>query len=272
MQTCTYKNLTIEKKENVGIITIFNPPENRFFLSMLKEMRKAFAQLDMDEGVRLIMLKSKGETFCTGGDVRAILDSTDWAGTEFFLNVSETGKAIRNTVKPTLAVVDGWATAGGGIMATACDMVIASDKARFGATAIHFGLLCFFGPAVLLPAVGIKKAFEYCITGDLIMPEEAEQRGMINKVVPADQLEEAAWEMARKITAKSPSAVMLGKRCLKTCIGLDIDKAMSHGAACMVQYQMTAEAQEGMTAYLENREANFQIESVQGDYSIKRKA
>lgn len=134
-----YKNLILEKKDRVGMITMYNPPENRFVLSMLKEIRAAFSRFDQDEDVFLIMLKGKGESFCRGGDVETIHSHVGWDATEFFQNVAETAKAVRNTKKTTMAVVDGWATAGGGILANACDLVVASENSAFGATAVNFG-------------------------------------------------------------------------------------------------------------------------------------
>lgn len=266
-----YKYLLVEKKDKVGIITMYNPPENRIVLSMLKELRDAFSRFDQDEEVLFIMLKGKGESFSRGGSVEFINNLEDWETIEFFQNVADTGIAVRNIKKPTMAVVDGWATAAGGVMANACDLVVASENAAFGATAVNFGLLCFFAPAVLLPILGYKKAFEYIMTGDLIDPFEAERRGLINKVVPRDKLEEAAWELANKIIAKSPSVIIAGKRSLKASIGLDYDRAMILGAASMVSYQMTADAKEGMTAFLENREADYKICGTRGDFSVIRK-
>jgi len=171
-----------------------------------------------------------------------------------------------------MAVVHGWATAAGMVVALGCDLVVASEDASFGATAINFGLFCFFGPPTLLPPlIGPKKAFELGVTGDLLSAHEAEQRGMVNRVVPRDKLDEEAWQLAQKIASKSPTAIVLGKRCFYACQGMESQKALEHGASVMIQYHMTEEAREGMRAFLENRKPQWKVAGTRSDLSVKRK-
>ncbi len=252
------KNILAEKKERVGVITLNHPPENRLTLPLIHELCDALHEFDADEDVLLIMLKGAGKDFSRGGDVEALLPIKDWEANEFFMNLIDMVRTFRQINKPSMAVVQGWATAGGMVTAMACDLIVAADDAVFGATAIDFGLFCFFGPPTQLPRlVGPKKAFELGVTGDLIGAPEAERRGMINKAVPKEKLEEAAWELARKITSKSPTAILLGRRCFYTCQDMEYMKALDHGASVMVQYHMTEEAREGMRAFLEKRKPLF---------------
>ncbi len=268
----TYRDILVEKKDHIGIITLNRPPENRFVLSMLQEMRNATEEFDADDEVSLIMVKAAGKDFSRGGDVEALLDLKDWEANQFFLTLIDTVKTFRQATKPVMAVVHGWATAAGMVVALGCDLVVASEDASFGATAINFGLFCFFGPTTLLPPlIGPKKAFELGVTGDLLPAHEAEQRGMVNHVVPRDKLDEEAWQLAQKIASKSPTAIVLGKRCFYACQGMESQKALEHGAAVMVQYHMTEEAREGMRAFLENRKPQWKVVGSRSDLSVKRK-
>jgi enoyl-CoA hydratase/carnithine racemase len=267
-----YKHICIDIKDKVGIITLDRPPENRLFLPLFREIKAGLEKLDANEDVLLIMIKGAGKDFSRGGDVAEIVDLKDWETNEFFMNLIEMIKTFRNTTKPIMAVVHGWATAGGMLIALACDLIVASDDANFGATGIDFGLFCFFGPPTMLPPlVGSKKAFEMGVTGCLMSAAEAERRGMVNKVVPIEKLNEAAWDLANKITSKSPSAILLGKRCFYACQDVEYHKALDHGASVIVQYQTTEEATEGMQAFLENRKPQWRISGVRSDLSVKRK-
>ena len=124
---------------------------------------------------------------------------------------------------------------------------------------------------MLPPLVGTKKAFEMGMTGEVLTAPEAYRRGVINRVVPKDKLDEAAWELARKITSKSPTAIILGKRCFYTCQDVEYHKALDHGASVMVQYHMTGEAREGMKAFLEKRDPQWCVLGTCSDLSVRRK-
>jgi enoyl-CoA hydratase/carnithine racemase len=267
-----YKDILVEKRERVGIITLNRPPENRLVLPMLQEIENATEELDADEDVSLIMIKATGKDFSRGGDVEALLGLKDWEANQFFMTLIDTVKRFRRATKPIMAVVHGWATAAGMVVALGCDLLVASEDASFGATAINFGLFCFFGPPTLLPPlIGPKKAFELGVTGDLLSAHEADQRGMVNLVVPRDKLDEEAWKLAQKITSKSPTAILLGKRCFYACQDMETQKALDHGASVMVQYHSTEEAREGMRAFLENRKPRWGVTGTRSDLSVRRK-
>jgi len=266
------KYVLIDKAEKVGVITLNRPPENRLIVPMMHEIKAALEQLDADADVLLIMIKGAGPDFSRGGDVEAMLQCTDWEANQFFITLIEMVKAFRQTTKPIMAVIHGWATAGGMVTTLACDLIVASEDAVLGATAIDFGLYCFFGPPTMLPPlVGPKKAFEMGMTGSLLTATEAERRGVINRVVPRNKLDEAAWELARKITSKSPTAIILGKRCFYACQDVEYHKALDHGASVMVQYHMTEEAKEGMRAFLEKRNPEWCVQGTCSDLSVRRK-
>lgn len=260
-----------KKKDKVGIITLNKPPDNRPNLQMFRDIKAAIEQLDADEDVLLIMIKANGPDFSRGGDVDFILKLTDWEATEFFLTLIEMIKTFQTATKTIMAVIHGWATAAGMVMSLASDLIVASDDAVIGATAVDFGLYCYFGPPTMLPPiVGPKKAYEMGVTGDLMPAQEAYQRGVINRVVPREKLDEEAMELARKITSKSPSALLLAKRCFYSCRDMEYVKALEHGAAVMGQYHMTAEAREGMKAFLEKRGPQWCISGTCSDLSVKR--
>lgn len=123
---------------------------------------------------------------------------------------------------------------------------------------------------MLPPLVGPKKAYEMGVTGQLLPAKEAHQRGIVNRVVPNEKLDEEAMNLARVITSKSPTALLLAKRCFYSCRDVDYVKALEHGAAVMGQYHMTSEAKEGMDAFLKGRKPTWCITGTCSDLSVRK--
>lgn len=266
-----YEFVIVEKiiEERAGVITLNKPPDNRPNLQMFREIKAAIEQHDADEDVLVILLKANGPDFSRGGDVGFILPLEDWEANEFFLTIVEMVKTFNAASKTIIAVIHGWATAAGMVMSLASDMIVASEDAVIGATAVDFGLYCYFGPPTMLPPlVGPKKAYEMGVTGELIPAKEAQQRGIVNRVVPKEKLDEEAMELARVITSKSPTALLLAKRCFYSCRDVEYVKALEHGAVVMGQYHMTSEAKEGMDAFLTGRKPKWNVTGACSDLSV----
>lgn len=268
-----YQTIFVEKDKEkmIGTVTLNRPPHNRITLQMMHEAMEAVGAFDADQDIRLIMIKGAGQDFSRGGDVDEILSCEGWEANQFFMTVVKLAKSLRAAAKPTMAVVHGWTTAAGMVTAMNCDLVIAADDTVMGATAIDFGLLCPWGPVSIMPRiVGTKRSFELGATGELVAADHLLAHGVINRMAPREELNEAAMKFAAEITCKSPTAMILHKKTFYAAQDMEYNKALDYGAAAMVQYHMTPEAKEGMQAFIENRKPNWQIDGYAGDWSVRR--
>ncbi len=251
-------NVLTEIKDQIGFIWI-NRPEVRNVLNqeIWREVRDAFKALDADDAVRVIIVSGKGDkAFVAGSDVRYLRERT-MIGTldrETPLILTEIA-AIR---KPTIAAINGYALGGGCELALACDIRIASEKARMGQTEINVGLIPGAGGTQrLCRLVGTGKALEMVLTGAVIDAYEAEKIGLVNKVVPHEQLMDAAIEMADRIKVKSPILARLAKAAIKEGSGTDMNSAILIECLYQTIASTTKDHFEGMDAFLEKRQPEF---------------
>ena len=222
-----YNTVLRSIKDKVGTITLNRPEENNTFnIEMATELNEALREFDEDEEVNVIVINANGRNFCTGIDVnyvdgKSIEEYLDWVRLMEEMNVT-----IANMDKPVIASVHRIAVANGIGLVAACDLAIASDTAKFGATAINVGLFCM-GPAVpLLKSLGRKKTLELIMTGDIIGADEAMRIGLINKVVPEADLIEETEKFAKKLADKNPIAMQLGKRSFYQIEDMKYEEAM----------------------------------------------
>jgi enoyl-CoA hydratase/carnithine racemase len=155
--------------------------------------------------------------------------------------------------KPVIASVKGLAIANGSGLTFACDMVVASEDAKFGTTAINVGLICLGPAAPLYRTVGRKKTLEMVLTGDMMSAAEAQKLGLVNKIVPREQLEEATLELAKKLAAKSPLALQIGKAGIYAMEDLPYEKAIDYLGELFAGLCATEDATEGVEAFLGKR-------------------
>lgn len=255
-----YEDIIYEKAEGIARITI-NRPEvhNAFRPETVQEMIDAFALLRDDPEVGVVLLTGKGENaFCSGGDQR-VRGHGGYVGSDQVprLNVLDLQRQIRALPKPVIAVVAGWAIGGGHVLHVVCDLTIAADNAKFGQTGPKVGSFdAGYGASLLARTVGMKKAKEIWYLCRQYSAQEALDMGLVNTVVPVEQLEEESIKWAREILAKSPIAL----RFLKMAFNADTDGAAGlqqlAGDATMLYY-MTEEAREGKNAFLEKRQPDF---------------
>ncbi len=244
----------------IGKITI-NRPEvrNAFRPQTVLEMSQAFRQAEADGEVGVIVLAGQGkEAFCAGGDqkVRGDAGYKDEKGAES-LNVLEFQRQIRRCPKPVIAMVAGYAIGGGHVLHLICDLTIAADNAVFGQTGPKVGSFDGgFGAGYMARIVGQKRAREIWFLCRKYTAEQALQMGLVNTVVPYEELETETIKWCREILEKSPVAI----QCLKAALNADCDGqaglAELAGCATMLFYQ-TPEAQEGRNAFLEKRKPDF---------------
>lgn len=260
-----YKDIIYEKAEGIAKITI-NRPEvrNAFRPDTVIEMFNAFVDAREDQEIGVILLTGKGPAedgkyaFCSGGDQR-IRGDQGYIGSDGVprLNVLDLQKMIRSIPKPVIALVAGYAIGGGHVLHVVCDLTITADNAIFGQTGPKVGSFDGgFGASYLARLVGQKRAREIWYLCRQYNAAEAYEMGLVNKIVPVEQLEAEGVQWAREILVKSPLSIRL----LKSAFNAELDGQQGiqelAGNATLLYY-MTEEAQEGKKAYLEKRKPDF---------------
>lgn len=255
-----YKEILFHKFEGIARISINRPQVHNAFTPLtINEMIDAmnFCREDKDVGV-IIITGEGGNAFCSGGD-QSVRGHGGYVGDDATprLNVLDLQKMIRSIPKPVIAAVAGWAIGGGHVLHVVCDLTIAAENARFGQTGPKVGSFDGgFGASYLARIVGQKKAREIWYLCDQYDAKEALDMGLVNKVVPLDQLEETSVEWARKILKKSPLAL----RMLKSSFNAELDGQAGiqelAGNATLLYY-LSDEAKEGKNAFLEKREPDW---------------
>ncbi len=253
-----YETIIFEKKEAVAKITL-NRPEalNAMNDVMFREIGEALEDADKDDAIRVVVITGKGRAFCTGVDLkfaRKKLDSQK--AKEDFYRFGNEVKMRRMQImgKPVIAAVNGFALAGGFELMLAADLAIAAEDAKLGDQHMTYGLFGAGGSPYRLPLlVGIRKAKELIFTGKWISGKEAERIGLVNRAVPADQLESAVDEMVAQLVDKSPVAMRLTKAYINHTAFVDADSRLELLIMSALAIGASEDSQEGMRAFVEKR-------------------
>jgi naphthoate synthase len=255
-----YRDIRFEKADGIAKITIDRPEvRNAFRPNTLFELIDAFSRAREDQQVGVVLFTGEGpDAFCSGGDQKVRGDA-GYVGDDGVprLNALDLQRVIRTLPKPVIAVVAGYAIGGGHVLHLLCDLTIAAENARFGQTGPRVGSFdAGFGASYMARVVGQKKAREIWYLCDQYDASEALAMGLVNAVVPLEELESTAVHWARRILRHSPTAI----RCLKAAFNADCDGQAGiqelAGHATQLFY-MTDEAQEGRDAFVEKREPDF---------------
>jgi len=245
-----------------GILTLtLNRPEvyNAFNERMKQEVQEALREAERDAAVRCVVIRGAGEkAFCSGQDLK------ENAGLERSLKESLQKsynpmiRRIRTMEKPVVGMINGVAAGAGCSLALACDMRVASDRARFGQTFVRRGVHPDWGGIWFLPRlVGYSKAAELIFSGEVIDAQEAYRIGLVNKVVPHDELPRATKEFAMKFMKSAPIPVALAKKGLQNYSRIDLVQALDHEALAQTACWGSEDREEGMKSFLEKREPVF---------------
>lgn len=255
-----YREILFHYHAGIAKISINRPHKHNAFTPLtVREMSEAMELARQDERVGVVILTGEGgQAFCSGGD-QSVRGEGGYVGEDRVprLNVLDLQKQIRSIPKPVIAMVAGWAIGGGHVLHVVCDLTIAAENARFGQTGPMVGSFDGgFGASYLARIVGQKKAREIWYLCDQYDAREALDMGLVNKVVPLDQLETATVAWCRKILQKSPLAL----RMLKCSFNAELDGQAGiqelAGNATLLYY-LTEEAREGKNAFLEKRPPDF---------------
>ncbi|AGL00044.1 enoyl-CoA hydratase/isomerase family protein [Desulfoscipio gibsoniae] len=253
-----YSNLLLEKENGIALLTLNRPEVNNALdRQTWLELGEAIKEVQADVSVRVLIITGAGErAFAAGADVR-------WLKERPPLDLLERGPQaimceLERMPKPVIAAINGYALGGGCELAMACDVRIACEKAKFGQPEINLGILPGGGGTQRLSQlVGKGKAKELIFTGDIIDAREAEKIGLVNKVVPAEQLMSTAMDMARKMAGKSPVALRVVKSVIDVGTGTDFVTALAFEQFGQTILWGTEDRVEGMEAFLSKRSAKF---------------
>jgi enoyl-CoA hydratase/carnithine racemase len=254
----TYENILVEANGPIAYITM-NCPKKRNALSLahMGELIECLKVIGEDRETSVVVLRGEGPAFCAGHDLAEMVGRDAAFYRHTFDVCGELMLKIQAIPQPVIASVHATATAAGCQLAATCDLVVASEEAKFATPGVKIGLFCSTPMVALSRAIGQKKAMEMLLTGDFISAAEAREAGLVNKVVSPDDLDEATLSLARKIAEASPLVVGVGKGAFYRQLEMPVDQAYSYTKEVMSFNATFADAQEGMCAFLEKRKPEW---------------
>jgi enoyl-CoA hydratase/carnithine racemase len=242
-------------QDGVATLTL-NRPDARNALSMalMGDMLKALRALGEDRSVNVVILAAAGPGFCAGHDLKELGSKPSREiYHSVFQRCGELMQAIVALPKPVIAQVHGIATAAGCQLVATCDLAVAAAEARFATPGVNIGLFCSTPMVALSRAVPNKQAMEMLLTGDMISASRAREIGLINRVVPANELASATMALARQIAGKSPLVVKIGKEAFYAQKEMGLAEAYDYASDVMTTNMMARDAAEGINAFIEKR-------------------
>ncbi len=254
-----YENVIVEVQGSIGIIK-FNRPKalNALNSATLDDLSGAVNELNDNPAVNVVIVTGEGKAFVAGADIAEMQPMNPMQGVNFSQKGHIAISALEKMNKPVIAAVNGYALGGGFEVALACDIIYASEKARVGFPEVTLGILPGFGGTQrTAKLVGLAKAKELIFTGKVITAQEAYEVGLINKVLPDDQLMAAVQELAAKMLAAGPVGIRLAKLCVNKSLSQDIDTGLDFEAEAFGLCFGTEDQKEGMLAFLEKRTPTY---------------
>ncbi|OHC66514.1 MAG: enoyl-CoA hydratase [Rhodocyclales bacterium GWA2_65_19] len=246
-------------KEGVATLTLNRPTQfNSLSEEMLGELQAALDAIGKDVSVRAVVIAGAGKAFCAGHDLKQM--RANHSKTYMQKLFKACGKVMMTIVEmpqPVIARIHGIATAAGCQLVAMCDLAVAADGARFAVSGINVGLFCSTPSVALGRAMGRKEAMEMLLTGDFIDAAEAQRRGLINRVVPLDQLDAEVKKLTDSICAKSAVAVGMGKQMFYKQLEMGLDGAYQLASETMACNMMAADAAEGIDAFMQKRKPEW---------------
>jgi len=252
-----------EVTEGIGTVTLNRPDRlNAFFGTMREEIAEALESMASRPDVRVVIVTGKGRAFCAGADVRYLADLLERRAYDEANLLVEAGRRVISAVvempKPVVCALNGPAAGGGANLALACDLRIASERAAIGQTFNRIGLAPDWGGTWLVPRlVGRARAAELFFLADMVEAREAERLGLVNRVVPHDDLEREVAQTAARLAAKPPLALALAKEALRRSLSADLGQMLAFEAEAQDRAFRSTDALEGARAFVEKRPPRF---------------
>ena len=259
----TEPNVLMNVTDTIGTVTLNRPDKlNAFFGAMRDEIGEALEEMAGREDVRVVVVTGRGRAFCAGADVGYMADLLERGAYDEANLLVTAGRRIIQTIirmpKPVIAALNGPAAGGGANLALACDLRIASDRAAIGQTFNRIGLAPDWGGSWLVPRlVGRARAAELFLLAEMIDAAEAERIGLVNQVVPHDDLDETVRDLASRLAAKPALPLALAKEALCRSLSAEMDEMLDFEVQAQDQAFRSADALEGTRAFVEKREPQF---------------
>ncbi|MEM2944304.1 MAG: enoyl-CoA hydratase-related protein [Methanomassiliicoccales archaeon] len=255
-----YECILLDIEEPFATITINRPKAlNALSTTVLRELREALEKCEKDEKVKVVILTGAGEkAFVAGADIAEMSSLGPLDAKSFSEYGNSVFRYIEKMSKPVIAAINGYALGGGCELLMACDIVIASERAKIGQPEVKLGIPPGFGGTQRMSRlIGKMKAKELIFTGEMIDAQEAYRIGLVNRVVPAEKLIEEAKNIAKLIASRGQIAVRMAKQLINEGINIDLDSGLTLEAKGFALCFSTGDQKEGMKAFLEKREAKF---------------
>ena len=247
--------LLLQDGDGICTLTLNRPgARNALSLGLMNALQDALDAIREDASVRVVVLKGAGPAFCAGHDLKEMRADPGRESTDrVFQTCVRLMTSIARLPQPVIAQVHGIATAAGCQLVATCDLALCTEESRFATPGVQIGLFCSTPMVALSRAVGRKAAMEMLLVGEPIAAGEALRIGLVNRVVPAGDLDEAVAAMARRIAAKARKVVAVGKEAFGRQIEMGLDDAYAYAAQVMTQNMMMADAREGIDAFIAKR-------------------
>ncbi|MHC1585623.1 MAG: enoyl-CoA hydratase-related protein [Candidatus Syntropharchaeia archaeon] len=255
-----FENIIYEKKEGIAKITLNRPKAlNALNLDIITEIKEAIEDAKNDDNVKVVIITGAGRAFAAGADIKWMVDKDALEIRDKYIKFGrDVLREIELLEKPVIAMINGIALGGGNELAMACDIRIASEKAIFGQPEVNLGIIPGYGGTQRLPRlVGKGKAKELVLTGDSIDANEAYRIGLVDKVVPPEELENTVMEMAKKIMSKGPIAIKAALSAINRGMEMDLESGLSYETEMEILCFFTEDSREGLRAFIEKREPQF---------------
>jgi enoyl-CoA hydratase len=253
-----YENIIVERKDEVGVITLNRPKAmNALSAALMDELRRALIDLEDDDEIGCLVITGSEKAFAAGADIKEMQSKTYM---DVYLEdfITATWEQVAKNRKPIIAAVSGYALGGGCEIAMMCDFIIAADNAKFGQPEITIATIPGAGGTQRLPRfIGKAKAMDMCLTGRMMGVEEAERAGLVSRIVPVAELMNETMKAAQRIASLSRPSVMMVKesinRAFETVLaeGIRVERRLFHSTFA------TEDQKEGMAAFAEKRQPNF---------------
>jgi enoyl-CoA hydratase/carnithine racemase len=256
------ETLDISRSDDAVVTVTLNRPKRKNAMdpTMFSELRETFRDVSADPSVRVVVVTGAEGEFCSGADL-AEAGSTGMRGLPWMRQVGECCAALHAVPQPVIAKVVGVAAGAGLNLALGCDLIVASDDARFSEIFARRGLSIDFGGSWVLPRlVGLHRAKELALLADIISAQEAEALGLVNRVVPRAEIDAFVDDWARRLAAGPPLALSSTKRLLNASFAMSLEQAVEAEALAQTANFGTADTAEAMLAFLEKREPTFRGE------------
>lgn len=255
-----FETLLYQQEGHIGILTINRPQAlNALNKDVLRELKKFADEIKANKDIRVLIITGSGEkAFVAGADIKAMQGMTPKEAEAFSIFAQTAFNAIEELPFAVIAAVNGFALGGGCELALSCDIIIASEKAKFGLPEVTLGLLPCFGGTQRLPrAIGLYKAREMVFSGEFYSAANCKEFGFVNKVVVPEELLNEAQKLASTIASRGPVAVSKAKQSLNTGFELHIREGLQQEAHLFGELFNSEDQNEGITAFIEKRNPDF---------------